>query len=114
MVRTLIQRQLTLCAYAVCLNLSTPSIITDPQCEIICSFTYHIKSKLKAKIQQEQFKVKLFSTQQVMAIVFPLSEHGSSSKVVDSLSSYTCRISHLDNHSVCNAAKHYTVKLTLA
>ena len=28
---------------------------------------------LKAKIQQEQFKVKLFSTQQVMAIVIPLS-----------------------------------------
>ena len=27
---------------------------------------------LKAKIQQEQFKVKLFSTQQVMAIVIPL------------------------------------------
>ena len=28
---------------------------------------------LKAKIQQEQLKVKLFSTQQIMAIVFPLS-----------------------------------------
>ena len=28
---------------------------------------------LKAKIQQEQFKVKLFSTQQIMAIYFPLS-----------------------------------------
>ena len=28
---------------------------------------------LKAKIQQGQFKVKLFSTQQVMAIAIPLS-----------------------------------------
>ena len=33
----------------------------------------NIKTVLKAKIQQEQFKVKLFSTQQVMAIVIPLS-----------------------------------------
>ena len=77
---------------------------------------------LKAKIQQEQFKVKLFSTQQVMAIVIPLSKHGSSSKVVDLLSSYTCRISHLYLNQLTiqyaittiAADKHYTVKLILA